>query len=149
MEIMCFDGKGWLAPTQGQRVAGSEKMPNNRLRQDINQLSLETKQHTERHTQSFLESAGASVLASKFSGNSMKKRDCSNTKVIRRESIKKLTEMCGGKKIILVEEVVREMLLHKSLVAQLDCRVFLFFFILSWTSNLRMIHSISADDMNH
>lgn len=42
MEMMCFDGKGWLAPTRGQRVAGSEKMPNNRLRQDINQISLET-----------------------------------------------------------------------------------------------------------
>lgn len=35
IEIMCCDGKGW-------RAAGSEKMPDNRLRQDINQISLGT-----------------------------------------------------------------------------------------------------------
>lgn len=41
-EIICFDGKAWFAPSLGgQRLAGSEKMPNNRLRQDINQISLE------------------------------------------------------------------------------------------------------------
>lgn len=46
MEMMCFDGKGLLVPTQGQRLAGNEKMPNNRLRPDINQISPETIERT-------------------------------------------------------------------------------------------------------
>lgn len=74
MEMMCFDGKGWLAPTRGQRVAGSEKMPNNRLRQDINQISLETIQHTQIHTafSGVCRCFGASatrLVTSKFGGN--------------------------------------------------------------------------------
>ncbi len=58
MAIICFDAKGWLAPPVGDtRVTGSEKMPNNRLRQDINQISLETihtHRHTDTHMQCFL-----------------------------------------------------------------------------------------------
>lgn len=42
MEVMCFDGEGWLSPAGEQRGAGSEKMPKNRLRQDINQIPQET-----------------------------------------------------------------------------------------------------------
>lgn len=48
MEMMCFDGKGSLVSTWGQRMAGSEKMPKkNRPRQDINQISLEATRHTQ------------------------------------------------------------------------------------------------------
>lgn len=39
---MCFDGEGWLSPAGEQRGAWSEKMPKNRLRQDINQIPRET-----------------------------------------------------------------------------------------------------------
>lgn len=42
MEVMCFDGEGWLSPAGEQRGARSEKKPKNRLRQDINQVPRET-----------------------------------------------------------------------------------------------------------
>lgn len=42
MEVMCFDGKGWLSPAWEQRGVGSAKMPKNRLRQDTNQIPPET-----------------------------------------------------------------------------------------------------------
>lgn len=43
IEIICFDGKRLAAYSSGpQRGAGTKTMPNNRLRQDINQISLET-----------------------------------------------------------------------------------------------------------
>lgn len=49
MEMMCFDGKGWLAPTRGHREWEDAK---HRLRLDINQMSLEMLQraHTEIHS---------------------------------------------------------------------------------------------------
>lgn len=45
MEVMCFDGEGWLSPAGEQGGVGSEKMPKNRLRQDINQIPREIQRH--------------------------------------------------------------------------------------------------------
>lgn len=48
VEVMCFDGGGWLGPAGEQRGAQSEKMPENRPRQDINQIPQETPRDTQR-----------------------------------------------------------------------------------------------------
>lgn len=46
MEVMWFDGEGWLSPAGEQRGAESEKVPKNRRRQDINQIPRETPRDT-------------------------------------------------------------------------------------------------------